>query len=162
MYILFPFSRLSNFDKKMSMKDVASNIADKGFVRFLKEEEVFSVADDLSKFGKVDVEVVSIIVDRLVKKNNDSHFETRLRDSLLLASEKSNGVIEVYFPDKNFSKKYSLHNSCAICGYHIGEISLSNFSFNSHKGACEACSGLGYRTTFEESGIVNEELSLAE
>lgn len=132
IFIIFPFSRLSNFDKKMSMKDVASNIADKGFVRFLKENEMFSVADDMSTFGEVNVEDVSIIVDRLVKKDGDSHFETRLRDSLLLASEKSNGVIEICYPDKNFTKKYSLHNSCAICGYSVGELSLSNFSFNSH------------------------------
>lgn len=132
IFIIFPFSRLSNFDKKMSMKDIASNIADKGFVRFLKENEVFSVADDMSTFGEVNVEDVSIIVDRLIKKDDDSHFETRLRDSLLLASEKSNGVIEIRYPDKNFTKKYSLHNSCAICGYSVGELSLSNFSFNSH------------------------------
>lgn len=162
IFIIFPFSCLSNFDNKMSIVDIKNTIADKGFVRFLKENEVFSVADDMSNNVEVNVEDVSIIVDRLVKKTDDSHFETRLRDSLLLASEKSGGTIHIFYPEKNFLKKYSLHNSCAICGYSLGELSLSNFSFNSHYGACDDCAGLGQKTSFEEKNIIDENLSLAD
>lgn len=39
---------------------------------------------------------------------------------------------------------------------------MSNFSFNSHHGACPTCHGLGSSTTFLEKDIVNPELTLAE
>lgn len=88
IYITFPFSVIATEDFEYTLFDVAQNIADKGFVRFLYKNDIFSVADANFDKNTVDVEDVSIIVDRLVKKDDDTHFETRLRDSLLLASEK--------------------------------------------------------------------------
>lgn len=57
---------------------------------------------------------------------------------------------------------FSIHASCPHCGYSIADLILSNFSFNSHHGACETCHGLGSFTTFLEKDIVNSELTLAE
>lgn len=160
IYITFPFSVIATEDFEYTLFDVAQNIADKGFVRFLYKNDIFSVADANFDKNTVDVEDVSIIVDRLVKKDDDTHFETRLRDSLLLASEKWDWYITIIYPDSHAEKKYSLHNSCSLCGYGLKEVTLSNFSFNSHYGACESCLGLGFRTTFEEENIVNENLSI--
>ncbi len=42
------------------------------------------------------------------------------------------------------------------------DLTLSNFSFNSHHGACEVCHGIGSSTTFLETDITNPKLTLAE
>lgn len=136
-------------------------MSDLGFVRFSFRGELFSVADADDTIVE-DGEDVEVVVDRLVIRPDDVSFITRLKDSLLLASEKTTGAIIIEFPEQKKKKRYSLQNSCAICGYELGPLSLSNFSFNSHYGACETCGGLGYKTTFEESSIVNEELTLSE
>ena len=107
IFIMFPLSTIKNDVEEMSMKDIAQLVSDKGFVRYIKEKQVFSVADDVEE-KMISVEEVSIIVDRLIIKNNDETFYSRLRDSLLLASEKSDGVIEIFFPSENITKKYSL------------------------------------------------------
>lgn len=160
-FVTFPFKN-DDTEEDLTLSTVANLIADMGFVRFLYQNEVYSVADNFDTNMSINVEDVSIIVDRLVKKDSDGAFETRFRDSLLLASEKTSGIISIFFPENFSQKKYSLKNSCSICGYSLGEISLSHFSFNSHYGACNACSGLGYHMTFEEENIINEELSIAD
>jgi excinuclease ABC subunit A len=59
---------------------------------------------------------------------------------------------------------YAFHQNaaCPICGYTQEDLILSNFSFNSHHGACEVCHGIGSFTTFREEDIVNPNLTLAE
>lgn len=160
-FITFPFSSIVDDIKKMSKLDISKKISDEWFIRFLLNDEIFSVADNFDNV-EVDIENVSIIVDRLVNKKDDSIFETRLRDSLLLVSTKSNWFINIYFPENQKTKKFSLKNICPICEYCSQDVTISNFSFNSHYWACDYCSGLGYRTAFEESKIINENLSIAE
>lgn len=137
IYICFPFVREG--DVTYSQREIAEYVTQKGFVRFLMRDQVFSVADHTSDELVVDVEDVSIIVDRLITRRDDVGFETRLRDSLLLASEHGDGKIYIVFPDAHETRKYSLHNACILCDYESRDLTLSHFSFNSHYGACEDC-----------------------
>lgn len=52
--------------------------------------------------------------------------------------------------------------SCPDCGYSAQNLSLRDFSFNSHHGACPNCHGLGVKTDFIEEMVVNPRLTLAE
>jgi excinuclease ABC subunit A len=151
-------------DKEFTtLTDVSKFVGESGFVRFQIGDTIYSVADDLGdeKYkGGAD-----IIVDRLVVKSGEDEkhqFETRLKDSLSLAFARGEGVMHVYFLDTQ--EKHSFHQdpACPLCGYMQRELSLSNFSFNSHHGACEICHGLGSFTTFREEDIVNPTLTLAE
>jgi len=101
-----------------------------------------------------------VVVDRLVKKDDDT-FHVRLTDSLRLAQEKSNGSVTLYSESAGFIP-FSFQSSCPICDFHLEELILSHFSFNSHHGACEVCHGLGFSTQFHEKDIINPRLSLAE
>lgn len=87
-FVTFPFKN-EDTEEDLSLSVVANLIADMGFVRFLYKTEVYSVADNFDINMSINVEDVSIIVDRLAKKDSDGAFETRFRDSLLLASEKT-------------------------------------------------------------------------
>jgi excinuclease ABC subunit A len=112
-------------------------------VRFQVNDDIYSVADEQIKNISED-DKVYIIVDRLVKKNDDMFF-VRITDSIRIAIEKGGGNISLYMlsdSDKNQIHHFSIHARCPICNYHVEELNLSNFSFNSHHGACETCHGL--------------------
>lgn len=98
-----------------NLKEISQIVSDKGFVRYMIGENVYSVADNFKENINYNVEDVSIIVDRLVVRANDNVFDVRLRDSLLLAKEKSNGLISIYLPDEKKIQKFSLGNFCPIC-----------------------------------------------
>jgi len=44
----------------------------------------------------------------------------------------------------------------------MDDLTISNFSFNSHHGACLSCHGLGSSITFLEADITKPELTIAE
>ena len=70
--------------------------------------------------------------------------------------------MSLYSLDRKQKIDFSEQSSCPLCGFFIENLSISNFSFNSHHGACPDCHGIGSYTTFREEDIVNPRLSLAE
>ncbi len=137
---------------------VAKKVTDMGFVRFQIWQKTYSVADEVSEgFSKKDD--VFVVIDRLVYKFEET-FLTRLSDSLRIAFEKGKWNISLYHED-TFSP-FSLHAACPVCDYKIEDLTLSNFSFNSHHGACQTCHGIGFSTTFAEEDIVSPDLTLSE
>ena len=143
---------------EMTGEQLAKRVTDMGFVRFQIGEMTYSVADPLDISVDED-DTVYIVVDRLIKKI-DENFDTRLVDSLRIALEKGGGRVSISNWDTYHH--FSLHASCPICDYQIENLSISNFSFNSHRGACTSCHGLGASTTFLEADITKPELTLAE
>lgn len=136
MYILFPLDH--DRENPEPLTAISKHISDAGFVRFLVNDTLYSVADDHQDHTVSPEDRVFVVVDRLVRREDDA-FVSRLKDGLRLASERGGGKISVSFPDDHRRKDYSLHASCARCGYTLPVLSLSNFSFNSHHGACEDC-----------------------
>lgn len=156
-HILIP---LELYETTESMDDVSKRVTDMGFVRFQIEDTTYSVAEKidtaLSKKDKV-----FVVVDRLVKKEEEN-FTLRLKDSLRVALDKGDGFVSIYVLGSKEFAHYTFHASCPKCGYHLENLTLSHFSFNSHHGACETCHGLGFSTTFREDDIVSQTLTLAE
>ncbi len=142
----------------MTGEQLAKRVTDMGFVRFQIGEITYSVADPLDISVDQD-DTVYVVVDRLIRKI-DENFDTRLVDSLRIALEKGGGRVSISHGE--IYHHFSLHASCPICNYQIDNLSISNFSFNSHRGACTSCHGLGSSTTFLEADIVKSELTIAE
>lgn len=124
---------------------------------------MYSVADSFET--ETVIGDVRIIIDRLVVKSKEEErhqFETRLKDSISLAFTRSEGSLDLYFLDSKEYASFHQDPACPICGHLQKELSLSNFSFNSHHGACDVCHGIGSFTTFREADVVNNTLTLAE
>ncbi len=142
IYLLSPL-----FKKNASVAfcDVSSEVLEKGFVRFMIGETLCSVGDAEGPDLKPD-ERAYLVVDRLVAKDrSDEAFEEykkRLRDSVELAYKAGEG--ECFL--KNLSSgsvfRFREKGSCPECDHKIPDLSISNFSFNSHHGACLRCHGL--------------------
>lgn len=143
-----------------TIDDVSKRVTDMGFVRFQIGDTTYSVAEEIDiPLPKKDK--VFVVVDRLVKKEEEN-FNLRLKDSLRVGLDKGNGFLSLYMLEKKKFYDFTFHASCSKCGYHLEDLTLSHFSFNSHHGACETCHGLGFSTTFSEEDIVSQTLTLAE
>ncbi len=70
--------------------------------------------------------------------------------------------MEIYLLDSKERTSFSAKAACPICGTSNEVLSISNFSFNSHYGACESCHGLGTKVAFLEDKIINGNLTLEE
>ncbi|MDE6504340.1 MAG: excinuclease ABC subunit UvrA [Clostridia bacterium] len=83
---------------------------------------------------------ISVVIDRLIIKDG---ILKRLSDSLEAALRLSDGlvVIDCDGREELYSSKYA----CPDCGISIEEIEPRLFSFNTPWGACQECSGLGFK-----------------
>ncbi len=102
---------------------------------------------EAKKLAKHKFHDIDLLVDRLVV---DKKFESRLQESVNLALNLSQGLIEIENVTRKTNKLYSIHRSCPECGFTFPELEPRIFSFNSPKGACQDCNGLGYLTDNED------------
>lgn len=138
--------------KKGEYKDLFQEIRKEGYLRVRVDGEIRSLDEDIF-LEKNKKHTIEVIVDRLKIKEG---IESRLADSLELASERGNGLILVTMRDREGEKEYpfSLRFACPHCGISYEEISPRMFSFNSPYGACPACNGLGTQQTIDPELVV--------
>jgi excinuclease ABC subunit A len=150
-----------------------------GFVRARIDGEIYELSDPpkLDKKRKHDID---LMIDRAVIKKGA---EQRLADSLETALERGDGIVKVEILGTGDRKPgtvkktpgsrsrvpgpeellLSEKHACPHCSVSLPEIAPQLFSFNSPKGACPACDGLGIRRYFDPDLIIpNRHLSLRE
>ncbi|MDR1138372.1 MAG: excinuclease ABC subunit UvrA [Clostridiales bacterium] len=115
-----------------------------GFVRVRVDDIMYNLEEkiDIDKNQKHNI---SIVVDRLVLKEG---INKRLTDSVEIALHHADGLVAIVKVDNDVESEPILYNTkyaCQDCGISIEEIEPRLFSFNSPFGACESCSGLGYK-----------------
>lgn len=128
-----------------------------GYVRANIDGELKEISTDL-KLDKNTFHDISVVVDRIILREDN---QSRLNDSLNLALELTDGVVEVSVGDEvlMFSSNYS----CDICGFSIPRLEPRLFSFNSPLGACDECNGLGFSQVLDMELLVpDDSLSINE
>ncbi|MCK9272823.1 excinuclease ABC subunit UvrA [Candidatus Gracilibacteria bacterium] len=159
------FLILAQISKNLnSFDEIKKEVLDLGFIRFMVEDEIYSIGDEITKKLKKDSKIY-IVIDRLVMvdglKNNENLLK-RIKDSLLIAYKNGANILQIYNLENKKIETFSADALCPICHYHLADLSISNFSFNSHLGACPSCHGLGIKPVFLEENIINERLSINE
>ncbi len=144
--------------KKGEYRRELENLRKEGFIRVKIDGEIRDLSDEihLARNKKHDIDVV---IDRMMVKDG---IQTRLTDSLELASKLADGIIKAIIGDSRevtFSQRFA----CIDCGTSYPEITPRMFSFNSPYGACPACNGLGTKMYFDPDLIVpDKNLSVLE
>ena len=139
--------------RKGEYRELFQEIRREGFLRVRVDGEVRSLDEDIF-LDKNKKHTIEVVIDRLKVKEG---VESRLADSLELASEKGKGLILVITKEEGGKEKehpFSLHFACPHCGISYEEISPRMFSFNSPYGACPACNGLGTQQTIDTELVV--------
>jgi excinuclease ABC subunit A len=140
-------------EEAQDVERLLGDLQRQGFVRVRVNGELLEADEALEQWPDV-VETVEIVVDRLVVRDG---VESRLADSVetslrICGQEARSLVMEPGMEDwKEVSFSTSYRNK--VTGFEIGTLSPQDFSFNSHKGACEDCHGLGTRV-FCDMGLL--------
>jgi excinuclease ABC subunit A len=118
-----------------------------GFTRVIVDGSLYELNGDIPEPVQ-NSSRLDLVVDRLVLRQGA---EKRLADSLELAARAGKQIVKVALLDDapggaSQELVFSLHLACVVCGAAAPEISTGLFSFNSPRGACDSCHGLGVDT----------------
>ncbi len=144
-------------------KAILQRIGKEGFVRARIDDEILML-EEIEPLHPNRKHTIEVVVDRLVIKPTIAQ---RLADSVELATRLAAGRIIITAetePGKWSDQRFSAALSCPIHDdVRVDEISPQLFSFNSPRGACETCHGLGTTQEFDPELIVpDSNLSLAD
>ena len=158
-YLLAPIVR----ERKGEYKKEFSELLKKGFQR-VKVDNIFYEIKDVPELEKNIKHNIDVVVDRIVI---DKNLNSRLADSFETALNLTDGiaVIETFSSSNKINNRiiYSAKYACPVSGFTIEEIEPRLFSFNSPKGACVSCDGLGTQYFIDEDLIIpNKEISIDE
>ncbi len=153
-YLLAPVVK----GRKGHYKELFETIRRKGYlnVRIDGELRQITFGMKLDRYKNHDIEIV---IDKLVVARKD---ENRLRKSLQTAMQQGDGVIMLL--EKDGAPRYlSRHLMCPTSGISYSEPAPHNFSFNTPKGACPCCKGLGVVNQIDMAKIIpDRRLSIAQ
>ncbi|EAI1639239.1 excinuclease ABC subunit UvrA [Campylobacter jejuni] len=148
-------------EKKGTYADLLENLRNKGYVR-AQIDGVLVRLDEEIELAKTKKHTIKLVIDRLEIQED---LLSRLASDIEKGLQESFGEIEIEVlnhEEINLNKHYhfSEHSACFDCKISFVPLGPLSFSFNSPKGACEACDGLGIRYTLDMKKIIDENLSL--
>lgn len=139
-------------ERKGEYKKELQRMRQEGFVRARVDGVIVSLAEDI-KLSKHKRHNIEIVIDRLIVKAGGSK---HLQQAIDLALRYSDAVI-INLLDEQKDILFSKSLACHHCGISYPQIEPGLFSFNSPKGACPECRGVGFKHTDEEA--LEEELT---
>ena len=130
--------------RKGEYKKDLEKLARQGFVRARIDGVLRSLEDDIP-LDKRRNHTIEVVVDRLTVKPG---IEKRLEASIETATKLADGLVLITVVNGE-ERLYSQKLACTECGTSIPQLEPRSFSFNSPYGACEECTGLGSKWTFD-------------
>jgi len=123
--------------------------------QLMRIEDTDSIKLDRQKWHYIELAVDRLVIDEEIDIN-------RVTDSIETALKEGSGLVQILTPD-NLKVEYSEQFACVKCGTSLPEIEPRTFSFNSPHGACNACTGLGFKLEVDPDLIfANKDITLSE
>lgn len=149
-------------EKKGSFADMIESLRHKGYVRAMIDGVMVRLDEDIELL-KTKKHTIKVVIDRVVMR--EDNYE-RISQDVEKALNESYGEVEVEIlnhEEVGLEKPYihfSEHLACFTCKISFEPLEPLSFSFNSPKGACSKCDGLGISYALDMPKIVDESLSL--
>ena len=145
--------------RKGHYRELFEQIAKQGFLKV----RVNGTIKDLEYGMKVDrykTHDIEIVIDRVAVKQ-DEDTDKRLTESIKVAMHHGDDILMVIEQDAQEVRFYSRSLMCPTSGISYPNPEPNNFSFNSPKGACPNCNGLGIVNEINLQKIIpNPKLSI--
>ncbi len=156
--ILAPLIR----EKKGSFSDMLESLRHKGYVRAMIDGVMVRLDEEI-ELSKTKKHTIKVVIDRIVIKSDN---KDRIAQDVEKALKESYGEVELEIlnhEEVDLAEKlihYSEHNACFDCKVSFEPLEPLTFSFNSPKGACPECDGLGIRYALDHDKIIDQDLSI--
>lgn len=136
--------------RKGHYRELFEQTAKQGFLRARVDGKLVEISKGmrLDRYKTHDIEVV---IDRMML---NEEAESRLKSSIGTAMYHGKGVMMVMDLDTEEIAYYSRHLMCPSTGIAYPDPEPNTFSFNSPKGACPVCNGLGSLKKVELSKVI--------
>lgn len=134
--ILAPLVR----SRKGHYRDLFVQYTKKGFLEMRINSQIQEITPGLM-LDRYKMHDIELLVDKLLL--NDKVTDQRLQSSVDQAMHQGNGIMMVLDYETNEVKHYSRNLMCPATGMSYALPEPNTFSFNSPKGACPTCTGLG-------------------
>lgn len=147
--------------KKGSFADLLESLRAKGYVRAMIDGVMVRLDEDI-ELSKTKMHTIKVIIDRVVVREENKE---RIAQDVEKGLKESFGELEVEImnhEELGVDKliHYSEHMACFDCKISFEPLEPLSFSFNSPKGACASCDGLGIRYALDMKKIINEDLDI--
>lgn len=144
--------------KKGEFKEDFQELAKKGFLRVRIDGKIHTLGDEIA-LDKNIAHDMDVVIDRIqVTPENNS----RIAESITAGLQFGNGVITVLNADGDEERLFSMHAFSVKSGLSYEPLEPYDFSFNSPKGMCLRCLGLGIVQEYDLSKVIDPEKSIAE
>ena len=149
--------------KKGTFADLLESLRGKGYVRAMIDGVMVRLDEDI-ELAKTQMHTIKVVIDRVVVKEEN---KDRIAQDVEKGLKESFGELEIEILNHaeigcEKHVHYSEHMACFDCKISFEPLEPLSFSFNSPKGACSSCDGLGIRYALDMKKVINEELPLEE
>ncbi|WP_299228874.1 excinuclease ABC subunit UvrA [uncultured Psychroserpens sp.] len=149
--ILSPIIR----SRKGHYRELFEQIAKQGFVKVRTDSEVRDLVKGM-KLDRYKTHDIEIVIDRLKIDHTDDN-DKRLTETINTAMYHGDDVLMVLDHDTNETRYFSRNLMCPSSGISYPNPEPNNFSFNSPKGACPTCNGIGTLYQVNENKIIPDD-----
>ena len=147
--------------KKGSFADLLENLRSKGYVRAMIDGVMVRLDEDI-ELSKTQMHTIKVVIDRVTANETN---KDRIAQDVEKGLKESFGELEIEIinheelgVEKNIH--YSEHMACFDCKISFEPLEPISFSFNSPKGACSSCDGLGIRYALDMKKVIDEDLAI--
>ena len=138
--------------RKGHYRELFEQIAKQGFVKVRVDGEILDITKGM-KLDRYKTHDIEIVIDRL-QVNEDTESQKRLGESIKTAMYHGDDVLMVIEHKAEKGRFFSRNLMCPSSGISYPNPEPNNFSFNSPKGACQNCNGIGQLHQVNEQKII--------
>ncbi len=148
--------------KKGVFADMLESLRAKGYIRAMIDGLLVRLDEEI-ELSKTKKHTIKLVIDRVVIRDES---RDRVAQDVEKALKESYGEVEIEvlnYKELNLDKKhfhYSEHLACFDCKLSFEPLEPVSFSFNSPKGACPSCDGLGIRYVIDLKKIIDSSLPI--
>ena len=143
--------------RKGHYRELFEQTARQGFLRVRIDGELREITPGM-KLDRFKTHDIEIVVDKLIIKQEN---KKRLKQSIETAMKYGNGLMMTVEIESEKERFFSRQLMCSKTGISYAQAEPNSFSFNSPKGACQSCNGLGIVSNIDLKKIItNDSLSI--